>query len=53
MSYTLYQVSYQDVECGKKRSGMILTKSKYLEEGDFIDIEDVGPKLFYAELLEE
>lgn len=47
--YTLYQTSYLDLESEKKRSGMILTRSKYLEEDDLLDIEDVGPKLFYAE----
>lgn len=47
--YTLYQINYLDIESEKKRSGMILTKSKYLEEDDLLDIEDVGPKLFYAE----
>lgn len=25
---------------------MVLTKSKYLEEDDLLDVEDVGPKLF-------
>ncbi len=49
ISYTLYQISYLDLESEKKRSGMILTRSKYLEEDDLLDIEDVGPKLFYAE----
>ena len=49
IKYTLYQISYLDVETNKKRTGMILTKSKYLEEDDLLDIEDVGPKLFYAE----
>ncbi len=49
IKYTLYQISYLDIESNKKRTGMILTKSKYLEEDDLLDIEDVGPKLFYAE----
>ncbi|HIA2510460.1 TPA: hypothetical protein ACWPY2_001904 [Escherichia coli] len=49
IKYTLYQINYLDIESNKKRSGMILTKSKYLEEDDLLDIEDVGPKLFYAE----
>ena len=53
ISYTLYQVTYIDIESQKQRSGMILTKSKYLEEDDLLDIEDVGPKLFYAELQKE
>ena len=53
ISYTLYQVTYIDIESQKQRSGMILTKSKYLEEDDLLDIEDVGPKLFYAELRKE
>ena len=53
ISYTLYQVTYLDIESQKQRSGMILTKSKYLEEDDLLDIEDVGPKLFYAELQKE
>lgn len=30
---------------------MILTKSKYLEEDDLLDIEDVGPKLFTLNLI--
>ncbi|HHR6130900.1 TPA: hypothetical protein ACS72K_002527 [Providencia alcalifaciens] len=51
--YTLYQITYLDIESNKKRSGMILTKSKYLEEDDVLDIEDVGPKLYYAELQKE
>jgi len=51
--YTLYQITYLDIESNKKRSGMILTKSKYLEEDDILDIEDVGPKLYYAELQKE
>lgn len=51
--YTLYQISYLDLESEKKRSGMILTRSKYLEEDDLLDIEDVGPKLFYAESQKE
>ena len=49
MRYTLYQISYLDLESNRKRSGMILARSKYLEEDDLLDIEDVGPKLFYAE----
>ncbi|AKB01987.1 hypothetical protein JG665_08670 [Vibrio cholerae] len=53
IKYTLYQVTYVDIESGKTRSGMFLTKSKYLEEDDLLDIEDVGPKLFYAETHEE
>lgn len=53
IKYTLYQVSYLDIESGKKRSGMILTKSKFLEEDDLLDIEDLGPKLFYAEFHKE
>jgi hypothetical protein len=51
--YTLYQISYIDLESEKKRSGMILTRSKHLEEDDLLDIEDVGPKLFYAESQKE
>lgn len=53
IKYTLYQVTYLDIESKKKRTGMILTKSKYLEEDDYLDIEDVGPKLFYAESHED
>ncbi|MFZ6040300.1 hypothetical protein ACOV11_07275 [Vibrio natriegens] len=53
IKYTLYQVTYLDIESQKKRTGMILTKSKYLEEDDYLDIEDVGPKLFYAESHED
>lgn len=49
--YTLYQINYLDIESEKKRSGMILTKSKYLEEDDLLDIEDVGPKLFTLNLI--
>ncbi|MBD1572900.1 hypothetical protein HC725_06350 [Vibrio sp. S17_S38] len=49
IKYTLYQVSYLDIESQKTRNGMFLTTSKYLEEDDILDIEDVGPKLFYAE----
>lgn len=49
INYTLYQVTYLDLESDKKRTGMVLTKSKYLEEDDLLDVEDVGPKLFYAE----
>lgn len=49
IKYTLYQVTYIDLESNKTRSGMFLTASKYLEEDDLLDIEDVGPKLFYAE----
>lgn len=46
INYTLYQVTYLDLESDKKRTGMVLTKSKYLEEDDLLDVEDVGPKLF-------
>ncbi|HDL7313828.1 TPA: hypothetical protein PXN27_000587 [Yersinia enterocolitica] len=53
IKYTLYQVSYLDIESERKRSGMILTKSKFLEEDDLLDIEDLGPKLFYAEFHKE
>lgn len=53
IKYTLYQINYLDIESNKKRSGMILTKSRYLEEDDLLDIEDVGPKLFYAESQKE
>ncbi len=49
MKYTLYQVTYLDIESNKTRSGMILTASRYLEEDDLLSIEDVGPKLFYAQ----
>lgn len=53
IKYTLYQVSYRDLESQKIRSGMFLTPSRYIEEGDELDIEDVGPKLFYATLVKE
>lgn len=48
MKFTLYQISYIDLASNKKRSGMILTTARYLEEDDKLSIEDVGPKLFYA-----
>lgn len=53
ISYTLYQVTYRDLESGNKRTGMIITKCNLLEEGDRIEMEDVGHKLFYANLIEE
>lgn len=34
------------MKVAKKRSGMFLTSSRYLDEDDILDIEDVGPKLF-------
>ncbi len=51
--YTLYQVTYLDIESGKNRKGTFLTKSRYLEEDDELDIESVGHKLFYAEQRKE
>lgn len=53
LKYTLYQVTYVDVESGTKRNGMILTTCKYLESEDLVDLEEVGHKLFYAKFLEE
>ncbi|MCU8004203.1 MULTISPECIES: hypothetical protein [Shewanella] len=53
IKYTLYQVTYLDIESSKKRSGMFLTSSRYLDEDDILDIEDVGPKLFYAQTIKE
>ena len=53
IKYTLYQVTYLDIESGKTRKGTFLTKSRYLEEDDELDIESVGHKLFYAEQREE
>lgn len=52
IKYTLYQVVYKDLESGNKRTGMIITKCNLLEEGDKIEMEDVGHKLFYANLIE-
>lgn len=46
INYTLYQVTYLDLESDKKRTGMVLTKSKYLEEDDLLDVEDVGQNFF-------
>lgn len=51
--YTLYQVTYKDLESGNKRTGMIIMRCNFLEEGDKIEMEDVGHKLFYANLIEE
>ena len=45
MKYTLYQISYENIENKTIRNGMIITESRYLEEGDILDIEDVGHKL--------
>ncbi|MEC6795467.1 hypothetical protein VXS03_00195 [Photobacterium sp. S4TG1] len=53
LKYTLFQITYIDIESKNKRNGMILTKNKYLEDDDLIDIEIVGHKLFYAKLAEE
>ena len=53
MKYTLYQISYENIENKTIRNGMIITESRYLEEGDILDIEDVGHKLFYADFIEE
>lgn len=53
MKYTLYQISYENIENKTIRNGMIITESRYLEEGDILDIEDVGHKLFYADLIGE
>ncbi|AOT08266.1 hypothetical protein S4054249_10620 [Pseudoalteromonas luteoviolacea] len=53
MRYTLYQVTYKDHESGNSRKGMIITKCNFLEEGDKIEMEDVGHKLFYAQLIED
>ncbi|WP_445772888.1 hypothetical protein [Shewanella sp.] len=53
IKYTLYQVTYLDIENKKNRSGMLLTSSRHLEEDDLLDIEDVGPKLFYAKTIKE
>ena len=53
ISYTLYQVAYKDFESGNKRTGMIITKCSHLEEGDKIEMEDVGHKLFFANLIED
>ncbi|EKO3566844.1 hypothetical protein P0E95_003224 [Vibrio metschnikovii] len=53
IKYTLYQVTYLDIESDKTRKGMLLTNCKYLEDGDLVEIEDVGHKLFYANLIED
>ena len=53
IKYTLYQVTFKDLESDNKRTGMIITKCNLLEEGDKIEMEDVGHKLFYANLIEE
>lgn len=52
MRYTLYQVAYVDIESGKNRTGMVITPCKYLENDDIVELESVGHKLFYANLVE-
>lgn len=51
--YTIYQITYRDIESGNTRKGMIITKCNLLEEGDKIEMEDVGHKLFYANSIED
>ena len=48
MTYSLYHVEYEDISNSIMRKGMIVSKNKFLEEGDEIKIQSMGHKLYYA-----
>lgn len=46
--YSLYQVTFIDTLGGIEKKGLIITKEKYLKEGDKLLFKDIGPKLYFA-----
>jgi len=45
--YSIYEIEYQQ-QNGKIKNGLIISKSKYLEEESIIKIYEIGFKLFYV-----
>lgn len=45
--YSLFEIEYIE-QNGKTRKGLIITKSKYIEEDDIIKIYEIGFKLYYC-----
>lgn len=45
--YSIYEIEYQQ-QNGKTKNGLIISKSKYLEEESIIKIYEIGFKLFYV-----
>ena len=49
--YNLYSIEYSEGSFTKR--AMILTREKYLEEKDKVQIKKIGHKLFYAQISDE
>lgn len=49
--YSLYSIAYMHGE-GQKKKGMIICKNRYLDEDDFIKVQKIGYKIFYAKYQE-
>ncbi|EAA0680655.1 hypothetical protein DKP45_16235 [Salmonella enterica subsp. diarizonae] len=50
--YSLYNIVYTTGGKNEKK-GMVICKSKYLDEDDYIKIQKIGHKLFYAKFQEQ
>lgn len=48
VAYSLYLIEYEDMSSKGRRKGMILSKNKFLDEGDEIKIRSMGYKLYFA-----
>lgn len=46
VSYGTYEIEYE--EATLKRTGLIITKNRYLQEGDEIRLYEIGYKLYFA-----
>jgi hypothetical protein len=46
--YSIFEMEYE--KGGKRRTGLIITKEKVMDEGSMIKIYPIGHKLFYASL---
>lgn len=47
--YSIFELEYE-ILSGKKRSGLIITNEKVLDEGSIVKIYPIGHKLYYATL---
>lgn len=49
VKYALYELKFDD-KSGVSKSGMVITKNKYLEESNSIKIYPIGHKLYFSEI---
>ena len=50
---SLYEVKYSEKEGSEPKRGHVITSQKYLEEGDFLMVKNIGHKLFYGKFIED